>query len=488
MSKGRIILALIIVASLATYGYHRYQRSLLSPFIMGTARAGMRFSVIDDEARREMKHGFTCTPAGKGIRICELTTDTPVGQLKVVVDRSGRAAVVQLLATEESVRWSQAGSATIAQWSHVQESDVEPPYPDQDYNHERWQTPDSLWSAEILWHRTTNVPTEMVVVDERRVRRIAESSPTTIFALASAKILHGQSLSRVVKLAVNASVEASNTTDAGAIINAEKVAHNVASLPQCSPAFTSEPMRENGADTSLDETLRPVAEQTIARAYPGRRLVIGEHAMYLSDPAGQLEEVSLYPNAARADGQLYAFAVTFPRRVEAAIAHAKDFDTGGQCRANSEVLLASVDPSTRAVDGIQRVDPDDESLLSQVGALDFAPTADAPPRLIAVFSAVYATTEWYGMVRWNELIFADSLRVGRRSPAVATKTVVDGTESGGTLMPESGSEDPTGLSYSPGDTLRFSTALTAVVTPLRRIALPTGERTLPSGWSLLAQL
>jgi hypothetical protein len=210
--------------------------------------------------------------------------------------------------------------------------------------------------------------------------------------------------------------------------------------------------------------------------------------MYLSDAAGQLEEVSLYPNAEGEDGTLFAFAVTFPRRAVAASAHAKDFDTGGQCRANSEVLLASVNPSTRAVDGIQRLVPDDESLVSQLGALDFAPTADAPPRLIAIFSAVYATTEWYGLVRWNELIYADSLRVGRRSPIAATKALVDGTESGGPLMPESGSEDPSGLSYTPGDTLRFSTILTSVASPPRRIALPTGARTLPSGWSLLAQL
>jgi hypothetical protein len=217
-------------------------------------------------------------------------------------------------------------------------------------------------------------------------------------------------------------------------------------------------------------------------------LVIGDHAMYLSDAAGQLEEVSLYPNAEGADGKLYAFAVSFPRRVDAAISHAKDFDTGGQCRANSEVLLASVNSVTGAVDRIQRVVPDEESLLSQVGALDFAPTADAPPRLFAIFSAVYATTEWYGMVRWNELIYADSLRVGRRSPITATKTLVDGTESGGPLMPYNESRDLSGLSYTPGDTLRFSTVVTAVVSPLRQIALPTGERALPSGWSLLGQL
>ncbi|MFL5481986.1 MAG: hypothetical protein ACJ8AK_07325 [Gemmatimonadaceae bacterium] len=237
MSKGRIILALIIVASLTTYGYRRYQRSLLSPFIMGTARAGMRFSAIDDEARQEMKHGFTCTPAGNGVRICSLTTDAPVGQLKIVVDRSGRAAVVQLLASEESVKWSQVGSATISRWSRIREGDVEPSDSHSDYNHERWQTLDSLWSAEILWHRTTNVPTEMLLVDERRVRRIAESSPTTVFALASANILHGKSLARVAKIAVDAAVEASSMTNTAAIRDAEKFAHGVGSLPQVQSRF-----------------------------------------------------------------------------------------------------------------------------------------------------------------------------------------------------------------------------------------------------------
>lgn len=488
MSKGRILLALVIVACVATYGYRRYQRSLLSPFIMGTTRAGMRFSDVDDEARREMKHGFTCRAAGDGVRICELTTDTPIGQLKIVVDRSGRAAVIQLLSTEKSVGWSNAGSATIAQWSHVQESDVEPSDSQSDYNHGRWQTPDSLWSAEVLWHRTTNVPTEMLVVDERRVRRIAESSPTTIFTLASEKILHGRSLTMVENLAANAAVKASSMTNPRAITNAEKVAQSVRSLPQCSPAFTPVSVRGNGTDTGMDATLRRVAEQTIAEAYPGQRLVIGDHAMYLADAAGQLEEVTLYPNAEGADGKMYAFAVTFPRRVEAATAHAKNFDTRSQCRANSEVLLATVDPVTGEIDGIQRAQPDDESLISEIGALDFAPTADAPPRLIAIFSAVYATKEWYGLVRWNELIYADSLRVARRSPIIATKTLVDGTQSGGPLMPQDESEDISGLSYTPGDTLRFSTAVTAVVSPLRQIALPTGDRVLPSGWSLLGQL
>ena len=489
MSKGRIILAVVVGAAVFVYAYGRYQKSLLSPFIMGTARAGMRFSEIDDEARREMKHGFTCHPLGRDTKLCELRTDAPIGTLKIVVDHAGRAAVVQLLAADDRQHWRTIGSATIAQWSHVHQGDAFESPSEAKVNVERWQTPDGRWSAEMTWHRVLDAPTEMTLVDERRVHRIAESTPLVILTLASAKILHGPALARAQSTADKAFVEASNTIDTGALEDADNFARGVAALPECSPALTPVPTEKYGADTSLSGTLRGVAEETIARAYPGRRLVIGEHAMYLSDAAGQMEEVSLYPNAQTSDGTLYAFAVTFPRRVQEASSHAEDFDTGGQCRASSEVLFARVNPGTFSVDEIQRVNPDAESLISLVGTLEFTDIPGAPPYLVAMYLGTYGTTAWNGQVRWNELIAPDSVRVIRRAPISAGKKLVDGTETGGPLLPEhEDRSDITGLSYEPGDTLRFSTVINPSPAAVRHISLPTRPDALPSGWRLLAQL
>ena len=209
----------------------------------------------------------------------------------------------------------------------------------------------------------------------------------------------------------------------------------------------------------------------------------------LTDASGAREEIVLYPNGSTSSDDLYAFAVTFPQRIKEAASHAGSFDADHQCRATSEILLAHIDPATRAVADLQRVGVDDESLLNVIGALDFVPTADPPRRLLVGYLASYGTEKWYGQVRWNEVITADSPRIMGRSPVSYGKKLPDGSADGGPLVPDHPNpDDPYGLAYAPGTPLHFSTLNLGARAPVRHIMLSTENGALPNGWALLSQL
>jgi len=176
-------------------------------------------------------------------------------------------------------------------------------------------------------------------------------------------------------------------------------------------------------------------------------------------------------------------------RAREASLRASRFDVANQCRENTEILLARVDPATHVVSALQRIGVDDESLANAVGHLDFVPTADDPPRLIVEYLASYGTADWYGQVRWNELVAADSLRIMSRAPVSYATKLPGGSTDGGPLLPEDGRrDDPYGLSYQPGTILHYSTLTAGARSPIRHVALLTAEGVPPNGWMLLAQL
>lgn len=197
----------------------------------------------------------------------------------------------------------------------------------------------------------------------------------------------------------------------------------------------------------------------------------------------------LWPNARTVDGDFYAFAVNFPERLREATLHASRFDAANQCRATAEILLARVDPATNAVTGVQRIGVDDESLHNVIAHLDFVPAATPPAQLIVEYVASYGTANWYGQVRWNELLAADSLRIVSRSPLSYGKKLPGGSSAGGPLVPdEPRAEDPYGLAYEPGAILHYSTTSLNPNAPARHVTLSTGQDVLPNGWALLSQL
>ncbi len=485
MSKLRIALALVIVAAAAAMGYRAYQRSLLSPFAIGTVRPGMRFRDADEDARRELKHGYTCRTVGGDVQICKLLTK-PAGVLKQVVDGSGRVALIQFRITDTAFKLQQFGHAQGSDWNHVHAGDTEPS-DTSDTNWETWQTADSLWTAEMSWRRHYDLPGLMTVTDERRLRRIAESNPAAFFALVDDTLLDRRDLARApARPAVVAEAPQMSAEDLDAAANA--AASSAASLPVCAPVRTPLASATDTTIQSMQPDLFAVAEQVVERAFPGTHLETVGRGISLVDASGGAEPILLYPNASTAAGDVYVFAVGFPQRMKEAASRAAHFDAANQCRATSEVLVARVDPATHSVLGLQRIGVDDESLANGIGHVDFAPTADPPQRVIVEYLASYGTADWYGQVRWNELIAVDSVRIMRRAPMSYGKKLPDGRTDGGPLVPEDrGTDDLSGLSYEPGAFLHYSTLSTDPRAPARHITLSTWAG-LPNGWVLLLQL
>src|SRR6266436_3168713 len=100
ISPSRVAIVVLASAAAVWAAYRVNDRAQLSPFVLGTACAGMSFSAMDKEAKQEMGHGFACQGLGDRIRLCELVTDGPAGVLKTVVDRSGRVAMIQFLVSD----------------------------------------------------------------------------------------------------------------------------------------------------------------------------------------------------------------------------------------------------------------------------------------------------------------------------------------------------------------------------------------------------
>jgi hypothetical protein len=415
ISPFRLVVTFVAIAAAVWGARNFYERRQLSPFVMGTVRAGMPFTVVDNEARQEMGHGFACDPLGNRVRLCRLATDGPIGVLKILVDRSGRAAAIQFLVNDSSLRWVQKAREQAVEWNKVHKS--EGARRELAGSVTRWVTDDRRWSAELA-RRQDQLPFEMVVADVDRLERIADANPSTLSRVANEGMIPPADLAEVEKYASGAITRAADSLSARAVA----LGRTASSLPACPPMPTDSIVPGEGLRRYMSAELAAVAEETVAKAYPGNRLVIGERKMYLVDAAGGAEEIRLDPNAQSGDNNIYAFAVTFPRRVAAANDAAKAFQPNARCRAPGEVILAHLDPTSRSVAEYTRVDVDPESLTGIIGALDFDQSAATPPALIAMYMGIYGDSSLYGQVHWNELIVVDPLKVLRRAPQTVSRS------------------------------------------------------------------
>jgi hypothetical protein len=444
----------------------------------------MPFSVVDDEATREMGHGFVCDPLGGRVRLCRLATDGPIGVLEILVDRSGRAAAIEFLVRDSSLRWVEKAREQSVEWNKVHKSvgarsDIAASVT-------RWATDDGRWSAELS-RRQDELPFKMVVADVKRLGRIADADPSTLARVANEGMIPPPDLAAVQQHASGAIARAADSLSARAVA----LGRRASSLPACAPVPSDTIVPGDGLRRYMSAELAAVAEQTVAQAYPAHHLVIGERKMYLVAADGAAEEISLYPNAEREDGNVYAFAVTLPRRVAAANEAANAFQPSARCRAPGEVIVAYLDPASRSVVRYTRIDVDPESLAGIIGALDFVPSASTPPpTLMAMYLGIYGDSSWVGQVHWNELIAVDPLRVLRRAPADVSKSGADGVVVGGALTPEDEhSDDVYGFRAEPGPTTQLSLLnLTNPLAGTGHIRLLAGPNGLASGWALVLQL
>lgn len=481
MTPTRVGLVLLTSAIAVWEGYRLYDRSQLSPFAMGSVRAGMRFGVVDDETRRGMGHGFSCRIIGGRIRLCELATDGPIGTLRIVVDGAGRVAFAQFLVRDSTLRWIDKAREQSAEWTVVQPT--QSAHSEWEASVARWETPDNRWSAEMSRSGPNKLPIEIRVADMRRLARIAETSVTALLFLAKEGVIAGEDRASAEAHALASLASAADSLAAeGAALG-----RKAAALPHCSVLPTARMVQGQALRLEMGVELAAVAEQTIARVYPGRRLVIGERATYVVDSTGEAEEIRLYPNAESEDRQSYAFAFSFPERASVADAGPRSYSRPPRCRAPGEIVVVHLD-GTRAIDRHERVDVDPEALAAAVGTLEFVSPETGPPMLSATYLGTYGTEQWYGEVKWNELLATQPLSVVRRAPQFYAKNVAAGVNTSGPLIADGlNRNDVLGLRPT-GPTLGLSTFdVSDELRPERHLRLPSG-RTGPSGWVLLSQL
>jgi hypothetical protein len=484
ISPSRLAIIVLASAAAAWAAYRVYDRAQLSPFVMGTVRAGMAFSVVEKEAKQEMGHGFACQSLGGRIRLCELVSDGPIGVLKIVVDRAGRAALIQFLVSDTSPKWIEKAREQDAEWSLVHNS--QPSHSEPAVSAKRWETDNRRWSAQLSRHDGSNLPFEMLVTDANRLGRIASANPSALLRLAKEGMVSEADLAAAEKYASAAMAKAADSLAAAGAVLARKAS----ALPRCPSVKEGQIVQGDGLRNSMGAELSSVAEQIVARAFPGNRLVIGERATYLVDSLGAAEEIGLDPNAKSSDGKLYAFGVIFPQRAAVAQDAAKAFQTSVQCRAAGEIIVAHIDPVSRVVGEFHRVDVDEESLMSVVGSLEFQTSPAGRPVLLATYLATYGGADWWGQLHWNELIVADPLTVLRRAPSNYGKSDAFGVMTEGVLFANGGSgNDLYNLSLEPGPSAQLSVLnLSNPVGRVRHVLLLAGPTGLASGWTLLSQL
>lgn len=253
MSKFRVAIVLLMIGAAALVGYHAYQRKLLSPYAIGIARPGMRFRDMDDDAEREMQKRYACRAIDGGVQLCQLATDGPPGVLKAVVDQSGRIAILQFLISDSSAKTHKMGIQQTIEWNRVRPGDPASFRSDDNTNWEQMQTADSLWSAEMSWSRFTETPRMMIVTDERRLRRIAESSPAALRRLVDESLLDRHDMAIAASLA-----PVSDEAHQAAAEDADAVASSAASLPRCAPASAPAAVAEDTTSNGMEPRSSPL--------------------------------------------------------------------------------------------------------------------------------------------------------------------------------------------------------------------------------------
>jgi hypothetical protein len=464
------VLGLLVIAIGGVVAYRRYETMQRSPFPLWEIRAGMPFATLDDQAQRGAHKRFSCRPVEADVRLCELEADGPTGLMRLALDNTGRAMIVQFRVTDTTLKMSEEARKLGAEWSLV---DARHPQRKSTGGASitRWASADNSWSASMSNGASSSIPSMIVLVDERRLTRTVNASAPVLLRLARAGFIDAEVVDAAVAHSTTDVAAGARTLGApGRALSATALA-----LPRCE--FQPGDSVVSGRDlrTAFGSDESAVLEQAMVRAYPGMRLRL-ERVAYLVDAAGAAEEIRLV--GPTWDENAFAFAVTFPRRVSAVHGRLEAFgDMTGQCRAAAEIIIGRRDSASGKVVDVRRHDLDEDALAHWITALDFTRDVDGRAVLVAKYSATYGTPDWIGEIDWDALVVpsADSLRVERRVPNVFGKKDHGQHETAGMLIVDK--ESPAGMHL-----LVMEGSAEALI---KLLVLPPGPRGLPSGWVLL---
>lgn len=485
-ARRSIVLILIVGCS--------SERERPSPFELWTLHAGDSLATVVERVRRLGKGELACAPIVGSTRYCSARSPgaplsaTP-GSLHVLVDSASRITLIQFRRTDYvppalralmAGEWTAEVRALRAKWEALPGvSTAENVLPS--YRMQRWLTRDSGWSADIRYDSRASIAQSITLGDERALRALREYSPLADYVLSQRGLIGEATDIPPILLSALASREGPGMSlGSPSAVNVPECELELADV-----VIPARPNSPQGSDarSMIGQQSSAVAEAAVPVAYPGWRLVFGQH-VYLVNPAGTAEQVNLrikqdyHAMGLREGEDVFAIAIQRPRRAEAARRRLEALDPAAHCSSRVDVVFVR-----RAAEGTiaesVRIPIDEEAPLSEVAAMDFVPTMEGRSSLVVSYVAGYGTDAWSGDLEWRAQITSDPPRVIGRIPVSYRKQRRDETAGGKGIM----------LTRLTGDTLAVTTleeSESGVSTQSPRMVLGAGK--VLSGARLLEHL
>lgn len=398
-------------------------RRASSPFDLWTLRPGDSLSVASERVQRLAGKPLECVAVVNDARVCRVRspgaplTAVP-GALSFLVDSAGTVVVLRFergdgyvpTGIQGQVRqeWTDELGRLAAGWSAVKGSAKASAE-----RQRQWVSGDSAWLAAIA-EGVGDIPAAIEVRSRPGMAAVLEGSPLARFALATHGIVaEGVTLDDVVDDII--------TMGERPAVLRLVVPRDTALQPcelELADIIVEAGAMDRDARGTLSEAGVALLERVVPVAYPGWRIVFGQHA-YLVGPNGVAERVRVLSSRAYAThprgplAEIHAFSLVRERRVDVAQRRLAQAARGAWCRSAADVVLVHTE-GDRIVDAVPVV-VDEEAPWSEMVALDFVFTGDSE-QLLASYRSGYAGGGWNGELGWRAVIALDPPRLVARVP------------------------------------------------------------------------
>ena len=412
MRTSRVIVLVAVLAAAGAFAYHEYRRRSESPFALGLARPGQSYEELDAKLSESDRTDRACTRIAAGYQICRGLTNTPKGDLTVVVDERGRITIVDQRVSQLSDSTKAATSELLARWNDeapgVAVKRAGAP------EATRWVSDDNNWSATMTMKRGAASMSEVVLTDEHTLATMGERTLPALLVLSREGIVGASALDAAERRAPGALVRAAERLAAAGRPLADAASH----LPSCGPQAALGIDAGMARRSALGDQGSQLVTLAMAQLHPDRRLELRD-SVYLVDSSSVPELIDVTAPVVLRGGSAFVFAVNYLGRATAVAQRTQTFDAA-PCRAPAEIVVAHLDRSRTKVASVERFDVDDESLASRVVDLRLAGDARSP-RLEVHTVATYGSPDWFGEVDWLGTVDVESRRVVDARPTTLAK-------------------------------------------------------------------
>jgi hypothetical protein len=421
MRLRSLLVAAVLLGLAAPFGYRAYRRAQLSPFRLWDFQAGSDFQAMDEQANREAKRRYRCTPLRieQLARHCTLETAGIRGSVALVVDSSDRAVVIQFRSSDGSRTMREEMRKVAAGWSAIVpgkglEYTAANGVP---FAGTHWVSSNGRWTATIQFSSSDTLDI-VTLRDERALARIHAGNPMGVFALDARELLNPLTTEQHLELMTRARALA-RTVAAERAREGERLAQAAARLPQCEPG-APDPIAPGQPADDEGPLPRAAMARAVALALPGSRIELHRGAEgFFINPDGRVESIRISRSMLDREAGVAAFGLNFTGRGRTA---SDQIEAGGEptCRALAQLIVARIDGrgEVAAAHAVPVAGDAIASHILDIGSYhdDVRPGAMA---LVVRSTSAYGTGQWSGFVDWEEVASSDSLGVYLRAPASA---------------------------------------------------------------------